>query len=306
MSRPVAPTRATSLATFWAGQQMPALDKACLASFVAGGYDVTVYSFDRIEGLPDGVKLADAGQIVPAGSVTAFIYDGKPNLSHFSDYFRYRLFARSEHVWIDTDMFLLRPITIDMRRDLFAKETRKSICGAIMHIDKSNPQLEHLIMRTEQLMGSELVWGATGPRLLSQVLGKQTILQEAHAPEVFFPIHYDDFWKPFLPACREECEQRCGTAFSLHLWNNIVVNLGVWKELAPPEGSFLWARLQERDLLPLFQGTYPAGVMQNMVTNWLYRKSGGDIGVLKLVRQAVPSFVRTTRPRIRALLQMRR
>jgi hypothetical protein len=293
-------------ATFWAGRIMPALDKACLASFIDAGYSVTVYSFDTVEGLPPGIRLADAGEIVRTESVSAFIYDGKPNLSHFSDYFRYRLFALTDQTWIDTDMLLLRPITADLTGDLFAKETSSGICGAIMRIGRDNPHLAELVRRTEQLMGSELVWGATGPRLLTQVIGRTVVLQHAHAPETFFPVHYDEFWKPFLPAYREECERYCSTACTMHLWNNIVVNLGVWKELAPPEGSFLWAQLQHKGLLGLFRDVYPEQIMQNMVTNWLYRKSGGDIGALRLARQVLPSLARTTGPRLRALWQMRR
>jgi hypothetical protein len=295
-----------SMATFWAGREMPALDRACLASFVAHDYQVTVYSFDRIDGLPSGVMLGDAGAIVPRESVTAFIYGGKPNLSHFSDYFRYCLFARTDHTWIDTDMMLLRPITVASDGDLFAKETDTSICGAIMRIGRDNPHLATLIRRTEQLMGSELVWGATGPRLLNQVMGRAAVLRHAHAQSAFFPVHYDAFWKPFLPSCREECEALCRDAFSVHLWNNIVVKMGVWKELAPPVGSFLWARLEQLGLLGLFRDTYPEAVMQAMATNWLLRKSGGDIGVIKLAQQVLPSVLRTTVPRVRAMWQMRK
>jgi hypothetical protein len=293
------------MATFWAGREMPALDRACLASFIAQNYRVTVYSFDRIDGLPAGVTLADAGAIVPAASVNAFIYGGKPNLSHFSDYFRYCLFARTDHTWIDTDMMLLRPMTVASAGDLFAKETNTGICGAIMRIGRDNPHLATLIRRSEQLMGSELVWGATGPRLLNQVMGKAAVLRHAHPPAAFFPVHYDEFYKPFLASHREECEALCGQAFSLHLWNNIVVKMGVWKELAPPVGSFLWARLEQMGLLGLFRDVYPEPVMQAMATNWLLRKSGGDIGVVKLAQQAFPSLLRTTVPRVRAIWQMR-
>ncbi len=295
-----------SFATFWAGADMPALDKACLASFAAAGYPVTLYSFDEVRGLPAGIAVEDAGLIVPRDSVEAFRYQGKPNLSHFSDYFRYRLFARTSHTWIDTDMLLLKPLTIDISGDLFAKETRTSICGAIMHIAQKNPNLVRLIERTEGLMHQELAWGATGPRLLTQILGRETVMREARPAGLFFPIHYDDFWKPFLPDYRAECEQRCARAFSLHLWNNLVVSLGIWKDIAPPEGSFLHDRLQKLGLLSLFRDVYPATVMANLVENWRFRKSGGDIGILKVARQAWPSLLRTTRPRVRAFLQARR
>ena len=295
-----------SFATFWAGSAMQALDKACLASFAASGYDVKLYSYEAVSGLPRGVLADDARLVAPEDSLGAFRYQGKPNLSHFSDYFRYRMFARTDQAWIDADMLLLRPITINLSGSLFAKETARSICGAIMHIGRDDPMLGAIIARTEGLMGQELVWGATGPRLLSQLVGKKTILERAESPASFFPIHFDDFYKPLLPRFRQECERRCQSAFSLHLWNNIVEKLGYWKEIAPPEGSFLWHQLERQGTLGLFRDIYPVGVMESMVTNWLFRKSGGDIGAVKLARQIIPSILRTTGPRIRALAQMRR
>jgi hypothetical protein len=292
------------VATFWAGGPLPALDRACLASFARNGHAVTLYSFDTLRNLPEGVVLADAGAIVAAETRDAFIFEGRPNLSHFSDYFRYRLFAATGAAWIDTDLLMLRKIA-ERPGNLFAKETPNSICGAIMRIGRNDPQLADLLRRTEALMHTELVWGATGPRLLNQVLGAATVLQQADPEHSYFPIHYDDFYKPLLPSAAEECEALCDQAYTLHLWNNIVVRLGYWKEMAPPAGSFLWKQLHRLGLLHVFRDTYPAEIMENMVTNWLLRKSGGDIGVVKLVRQVVPSIVRTATPRVRSLLQQR-
>ena len=295
-----------SLASFWAGQGMSALDKACLRSFVAGGHSVTLYSYEYVEDLPSGVTPRDAREIVPYESRDAFLYQGKPNLAHFSDYFRYQMMARSPHVWVDTDMLMLRPLDFGPVAKLFAKETERSICNAILRIPSEDPALKEVIGRAERLMHTDLVWGATGPRLLNQVFGATVVLKQAHPPSSFFPIHYDAFWKPFLPECAPECADACRDAYTLHLWNNIVVRMGIWKELAPPEGSFLWTCLRDRGLLHLFRDTYPAEVMRNMVVNWKFRKSGADIGVVKLARQVFPSMVRTTAPRVRALIQARR
>ena len=300
-----------NLATFWAGPTLPALDRACLASFAQHGHVMRLYSFEEVGGLPEGVTWQDAARIVPRESVDAFIYQGKPNLSHFSDYFRYRLFTATDETWVDTDMVSLKPapaslISAKTGGSLFAKETPSSICGAIMRIDNSNDKLSELLKRTESLMNTELVWGATGPRLLNQVLGLSAMLGRAYAPEVFYPVHYDLFWKPLLPEHRDECASLSQNAFTLHLWNNIVVRLGYWKEVAPPEGSFLWTAFRDAGVLHLFKDTYPVDVMRHMVTNWLLRKSGGDIGVLKVMRQFAPSVARTFGPRIRGLIQRRR
>ena len=297
-----------NLATFWAGPSLPALDRACLASFANHGHTMSLYSFGEVRDLPEGVTWRDAASIVPRNSVDAFIYQGQPNLSHFSDYFRYRLFTATDEIWVDTDMVSLKPapaslISVKKGHSLFAKETARSICGAIMRIDNADEKLAELLVRTERLMNTELVWGATGPRLLNQVLGLSSMLDRAYGPEVFYPVHYDLFWKPLLPEYLDECVALSRDAFTLHLWNNIVVRLGYWKEMAPPEGSFLYSAFREAGVLPLFKETYPAEVIRHMVTNWLFRKSGGDIGVLKVMRQLVPSVGRTFGPRIRGLIQ---
>src|ERR1700733_11454735 len=50
--------------TFWHGP-LDALRRLCLRSQVAAGHKVTVYSFEPLSGLPDGVGNAEAEAILP-------------------------------------------------------------------------------------------------------------------------------------------------------------------------------------------------------------------------------------------------
>ena len=50
--------------TFWHGP-LDRLRQTCLRSQVAAGHKVTVYSFDPIPGLPDGVGHAEAEAVLP-------------------------------------------------------------------------------------------------------------------------------------------------------------------------------------------------------------------------------------------------
>jgi hypothetical protein len=50
--------------TFWHGR-LDGLRLTCLRSQVAAGHKVTVYSFDPLPGLPDGVGNAEAEAILP-------------------------------------------------------------------------------------------------------------------------------------------------------------------------------------------------------------------------------------------------
>ena len=52
------------IVTFWRGPLDP-LRLVCLRSQVAAGHKVTVYSFDPLPGLPDGVGNAEAEAVLP-------------------------------------------------------------------------------------------------------------------------------------------------------------------------------------------------------------------------------------------------
>ena len=269
-----------------------------MASFVRHGYAYTVFSYDSIENLPPGVEPADAATITDPVNASRFIIRGRPNLSHFTDLFRYKLFEQTPHIWVDTDMLMLHPLGFDTAAQLLAREDEQSICGAIMRLDAADPNLPDLIRRTEALRDKELVWGETGPRLLTSTFKSRDLLAASHDPAAFFPIHYNDFWKAFLPEFRGECEALCSNAATLHLWNDRVVKLGIWKRFAPPAGSFLADRFAAGNSLALFDDAYPAEVMRNMVENWRFRCEGGDVGLGQWLRRAVPSLKLTMQRRL--------
>jgi len=283
----------TMFGTFWAGPRLSAFEAACLQSFAVRGHPVTLFSFGSVGDVPDGVSLANAQDIVDASTLTRFLINGQPSLSHFSDYFRYVMFSKTDLVWIDTDVMMLANFDHDPRSSLLALEDARSLCGAVMRIGTEDPWLPTLIARTEALMDTRMRWGDTGPRLLTQVCGNQ--VGTAHRKELFFPIHYDEFWKVFLPEHFEECKALCKEAFTLHLWNNIVDQLGFWKDLLPPKGSFLQHLFAENGSQTYFRSTFPVGNMRRLVENWRAGRSGNQLGIGSVVRQMVPSVGRTVR-----------
>src|SRR3954452_9032531 len=84
------------IVTFWHGP-LDALRQLCLRSQLAAGHRVTVYSFDKPAGLPDGVGHADAEAILPRAFAERLRPSG-PNgewrdwtTLQFSDFFRMQL-----------------------------------------------------------------------------------------------------------------------------------------------------------------------------------------------------------------------
>ena len=281
-------------ATFWEGGFSP-MEIACIASYRRHGYDIVIYSYTPLEGLPVGMSSEDASLIAPREAMKKFIFAGKPNLSHFSDYFRYLLFKKTDRIWVDADMLLLRPFDQALPQTLLAREWQPSICGAVMRIDRNDGHLDRLISATEAAAGKELLWGETGPLLLTREFGKAALLNQAFGAERFYAIDHDDFWKVFLPEYAAECRQRTAKSWGAHLWNNIVDALGYWKDVAPPKHSFLADSFEELDVMSSFKDVYPEAVMRRMINNFRLRKTGEDLGIRQLVTQIVPSVGRTIR-----------
>ena len=280
-------------ATFWQGE-LSGYEMACINSFLKRGYRLTVYSYDPLS-LPPGAIAGDAASIVAPAGRQRFIYQGKPNLQHFSDYFRYVMFRKTEAIWVDSDVLLLRGFDDSLPATVLARENQAAICNAVMRIDNEGGRLDRLIARTEAAMDRELSWGETGPQSLERETGLKRILADAFPAERFFAINHDMIWKAFLPAYAVECEVMTANAWGAHLFNNVIERIGIWKSFAPPKGSFLHRKWEADGSLQFFDGEYPVKVMTQLIDNWCSRQSGDALGIKQVTKQLVPSVGRTLR-----------
>jgi hypothetical protein len=129
--------------TFWHGP-LDRLRQTCLRSQVAAGHKVTVYSFEPLPGLPDGVGNAEAEAILPH-SFSEKLRPPEPDGSwrdwttlQFSDFFRMRLMARHAGLWLDADVLLLKPIEINPAKPYFAWERRRQLGNSVLYLPSHN------------------------------------------------------------------------------------------------------------------------------------------------------------------------
>jgi hypothetical protein len=130
--------------TFWYGP-LDAVRRLCLKSQVAAGHRVTVYSFEPLAGLPDGVDNAEAEAILPY----AFSERLRPakrdgtwidwTMLQFSDFFRMRLLARNAGLWLDADVLLLKPVEIDPAKPYFAWERPSQLGNSVLYLPPGDP-----------------------------------------------------------------------------------------------------------------------------------------------------------------------
>jgi hypothetical protein len=128
-----------NVVTFWHGK-LDALRRFCLRSQVAAGHQVTVYSFEPLTGLPDGVDNAEAEAILPHSFAEKLRPTGPDGVwrdwttLQFSDFFRMRLLARNEGLWLDADVLLLKPAEIDPAKPYFAWERPRQLGNSVLYL----------------------------------------------------------------------------------------------------------------------------------------------------------------------------
>ena len=288
----------TRFGTFWSGTLSP-YETSCLASFIKNGYEVVLYSFEEIRDLPDGVQRADARKIVDRSYLDRFITNRATNVASFSDYFRYLMFLKTDLCWTDTDIFMLQGFEINPNDNFFVVEDGRNICNALSRIDGASPELKEIIEKTESILDKDVPWAAAQSFIGKTYRKKwREIAGSLKRPEEFMPIHYNEYYKFLLPEFADECADKCATAKTIHLYNNILDKIGVCKNLLPPDKSYLNHLFTSQGYASKFWGVYPAPVMRTLVDGWRMRNSGACLGAKAIIKQAIPSLNRTIRRNI--------
>ena len=249
----------TSCVTLWIGPALGAVERACLLSWLRQGHSVALYCYARPAGVPDGVEVRDAADILPEERI---IRHRSGSVSLFSNWFRYELLRRGLGTWLDTDAYLLRPLESRRPYLIGAYEPGK-LNGGVLRMPADSPLLPPLIalfeersvpewlpfrarlashwrLRTRGSSGlSRMPWGCTGPEALTALARRQGLAAEAVPPEILYPVRWQDAEWIRDPAARLEDRTTAATV-SIHLWNERIKH---FKDAPAPAGSFL-ARLQ--------------------------------------------------------------
>jgi hypothetical protein len=209
--------------------------------------------------VPAGVELCDAAAILPENAI---IRHQSGSVSLFSNRLRYELQRRGAGTWVDTDIYLLKPLPSDQPY-LFGEESPGLINTGIMRVPADSPLLPPLLalfeektvpswlplraraaalwrLKTTGLSGiSRMPWGSAGPRALTALAKREGFAELAEPPEVLHPVPWQDAAWIRNPRISLE-EVVTERTVSLHLWNERIKH---FKDEPAPAGSFL-ARLQ--------------------------------------------------------------
>lgn len=228
----------------WIGPELSAMERLSLASFLAQGHAVHLYTYGAVAGVLPGVVVRDAAEILPAAAI--FRYREHDSYAGFANFFRYKLLLERGGWWVDLDVVCLAPF--DLPGDhVFASEAGPDGPVATSAVIRAPAGSAVMARAWEVCQGKDparLGWGETGPRLLAELLRQLAPEPPIQAPEVFCPIPYDRWDDALAPGFPGDFPE---TTRAVHLWNEMWRRDGKRKDAPYPPGC-LYERLKARYL----------------------------------------------------------
>jgi hypothetical protein len=236
------PHRMNSLPTiqmFWHGSPLSRVERLCIASFRENGHPVDLYVYDDVGVVPDGVRLMDAGEILP--HTLLFRHRRSQSVGLFADWFRYRLLHERGGIWADADVVCLKPFEYT-GEEIYAWSDERYINNAVLGLPAGhelarwldacceNPnrplpyddlRIRLRKWRRRTLEGDRrdrVRWGENGPKALTLAARHLGYHRKALPSWHFYPV----------PAERRNLLfQSGGFEFNgsraVHLWNHLLV-----------------------------------------------------------------------------------
>jgi mannosyltransferase OCH1-like enzyme len=194
-----------------------------MKSFLAYGYQFVLYTYEEVDGLPEGVCRRDASGILPQRKV----FKHQDSYAQFSDIFRYRMLRDKGGCWVDLDVVCLK--TFDFTSDyVFSSERRKNaemrINTGIIKVPRPGSRFARAIYRRAKLKrmrskftGERLQWVGLGPQLMAQVVEREKLLRCVKPPDSFCPVDWFDLDALLSPHRTVDLHD----SYAVHLWDSM-------------------------------------------------------------------------------------
>lgn len=197
----------------WIGSELSVMEQLSITSFLRNGHEYHLYSYNELANVPGGTVIKDANEVLPKSAI--FQYKGRPSYAGFANSFRYKLLLERGGWWADTDTVCLR--SFDFAEDyVFSSEMnagQEVINAGVIKAPKGSEVMAYASRVCQEKKPDQLVWGETGPRLVSEVVRKYRLDKYRKPYYIFCPItDWHKLLEPYIAAVHPQ-------AYAIHLWN---------------------------------------------------------------------------------------
>lgn len=266
--------RTREVGTLWIGGPLSWLEQLCLKSFVDKGQKITLFSYEDIPNVPDGVIRRDGRDIIDTDNFIK--YEQKDSFALFADWFRLHMIHQNPGmIWVDTDVYCHRPMDYDsdyvfgyelpgehrvnnavlglpadsnaLRQMLTFTDDRYSIAPFLPK--KRQAEMRRKADKGKPVHITEQPWGIWGPMMVTHYVHALGLEEHVQPLNAFYPITFRERHK-FMR--RAELAEGLITdqTTALHLWASNKRQLGTHHDGLPPKESFLERLVQSHGIVP--------------------------------------------------------
>lgn len=248
---------APTINSLWVGDRLGFIERLCIRSALATGHGFRLFSYepDELQGVPDGVELRDAADIMPREMLITYADSGSVALG--ANFWRYHLLSKGFSPWCDMDLLFLRQFP--KSEYVFGWEHAGWINNAVMAAPANSPFVHDLLTMPKpnarppwfgprrsvlfylrrlakgRLGFEDMPWGTYSSGLVTYLVKKHRLTRTALSPDAFYPVEWADARSLYGPAGRIEKLIRPET-IAVHLWHS---RLGDLRLSPPADNSYL-------------------------------------------------------------------
>ena len=255
--------RTREVGTLWIGGPLSWMEQLCLKSFVDQGQKITLFSYEDIPNVPDGVIRRDGREIIDTDDFIK--YEKKNSFALFADWFRLHMIQQCPSmIWIDTDVYCHRPMDYDsdyvfgyelpgehrvnnavlgmprdseiLRQMIEFTEDRFSIAPFLPK--KRQQTMQRMAKRGKPVHITEQPWGVWGPMMVTHYVHELGLEEHVQPLNAFYPITFRERHK-FMHRAELAKGLITEETTALHLWASNKRQLGDNHDGLAPKGSYL-------------------------------------------------------------------
>lgn len=267
--------RTREVGTLWIGGALSWMEILCLKSFVDAGQKITLFSYEDIPNVPEGVIRRDGREIIDTDNFMK--YEKKDSFALFADLFRLHMIkACPGMIWIDTDVYCHAPMTYESDYVFgFELPGGERVNNAVLGMPADSALFDAMISFTDDHYAipeflkpklqeeyraaaaqgapvhvSQQPWGVWGPMMVTHFVHKLGLLDKVQPMEAFYPVPFPERTRMIRKAEKVEARFTPATT-AVHLWASNKRELGLRFNGVPRAGSYLAKILEKHGIAPL-------------------------------------------------------
>jgi hypothetical protein len=255
--------REREVGTLWIGGSLSWLEQLCLKSFVDRGQKITLFSYEDIPNVPEGVIRRDGREVLDTDDFIK--YEAKNSYALFADLFRLHMIKLNPGmIWIDTDVYCHRPMDYDDDYVMgFELPGEHRVNNAVLGLPADSLILNDMLSFTEDRYSiapflpkkkqkeyraardagtpvhvSQQPWGVWGPMMVTHFVHAHGLADKVQPLDAFYPVTFRERTK-FLRRASVAEGMVTDRTTALHLWASNKREMGKKHDGLPPKNSYL-------------------------------------------------------------------